>query len=67
MDGKKLRAMREAKGLTRRQVEDATGISQATIQKLENGAISGGTVSTAVAFAKCYGVTVDELLADDEG
>lgn len=66
MDGKKLKKLRTDLGMTRRQVEDATGISQGTIVQLESGKTSGGSIGTAVALAKCYGVTVDELLADSE-
>ncbi|WP_282209413.1 helix-turn-helix domain-containing protein [Parvibacter caecicola] len=65
MDGKKLKRIRMERGMTRRQVEDVTGISQGTIMSLECGKTTGGNIGTAVALAKCYGVTVDELLADD--
>lgn len=50
--------------MTRRQVEDATGISQGRIWSLETDEGVSPNLSTAVALAKCYGVTVDELLAD---
>ena len=64
MDGKKLKKLRTERGMTRRQVEDATGISQSTIMMLESNKGAGGNISTAVALAKCYGVTVDELISD---
>lgn len=62
MNGQKLRSIREQYGLTRRQVEDATGISQANIARLENG--SGARIETVRKLADFYGVPIEELLSD---
>lgn len=65
MDGKKLLELRKSKGMTRRQVEDATGVSQATIQCLETCKYKNPNLKTIKALAECYGVTMAELIADD--
>ena len=64
MNSKKLRALREERGMTRRQVEDATGISQGRIWSLETNEGVSPNLATAKKLADCYGVTVDELIAD---
>ncbi|WP_217968683.1 helix-turn-helix domain-containing protein [Adlercreutzia caecimuris] len=66
MNGKKLRELREARGMTRRQVEDATGISQGSIWRLEADESSNPALSTVTKLAGLYGVEVAELIEGGE-
>ncbi|WP_296012651.1 helix-turn-helix transcriptional regulator [uncultured Adlercreutzia sp.] len=66
MDGEKLRELRESRGLTRRQVEDATGISQARVYEIERGNCPNPKLNTVRALAECYGTTVAEIIGEEE-
>ena len=66
MNGKKLRELREARGMTRRQVEDATGISQGSIWRLEADESSNPALSTVTKLAGLSGVEVAELIEGGE-
>jgi transcriptional regulator with XRE-family HTH domain len=58
------RTIRNAKGLTLYQVAHATGLEQATINRLETGVVAAPTYHTLCTLADFYEVTIDELLAD---
>lgn len=64
MNGEKLRAIREAKGLTRRQVEYATGIARESLASIEYGRTKNPSIATAIKLANFYGVPVEELLGE---
>ncbi len=65
--GNKLRALRIGRGLTLRQLEAEVGISNAFLSQIERGIRSGMSVWNAKKLADFYGVTVDELVSEDEG
>jgi len=52
---------REIKGLTLRQVEEATGISNAYISQLENGVAENVSFLYIIRLSKFYGVSIDRL------
>lgn len=55
-----LRALREENGLTIRQVSDATGITERTINMLEKG--SQPSYRSLVKLADFFGVSTDYIL-----
>ncbi len=64
MDGEKLRELREAMGLTRKQVEYDTGVSREAIANIESGRTTECRVSTARKLADYYGVAIEDLLSE---
>ncbi len=64
MDGEKLRELREAKGLTRKQVEYDTGVSREAIANIEYGRTKNPSISTVAKLAEFFGVPVENLLSD---
>ena len=56
----KLLQLRESKGMTQRQVYDATGITDVTISRYENN-LRIPTLENAKILSKLYGVSLDEL------
>ena len=65
MIGEKYKVIRKARGLTLRDVETATGISNSYLSQLENGKISDPSFRTAKILHEYYGikqvVEMDEL------
>lgn len=61
--GPRLRAFRNAKGLSQGELSKATGIDQAYISRMENGAVEGSTTQLA-ALARALSVTVSDILGD---
>ena len=57
-----LKFLRLAKGDSLRDVEEATGISNAYLSQLERDAASNPTASVLFKLAKHYGVSYEELL-----
>jgi transcriptional regulator with XRE-family HTH domain len=55
-----LSTCREMKGLSLRQVEAATGISNAYICQLESGRAEP-SLRTAKALSECYGITLERM------
>jgi transcriptional regulator with XRE-family HTH domain len=51
---------REMKGLSLRQVEAATGLSNAYVCQLESGKAEP-SLRTAKALSECYGITLDRM------
>lgn len=64
MNGARLRELRQERGLTRKQVEEATGIDRGTIQYYEEGRVCDPGVVKVAALAKFFGVSVEELLKE---
>ncbi len=64
--GVKIRRYRVAEGLTLKELAERSGVSIATISKIENGRISGG-FETIYKIARGLGVLVTEIIIDDTG
>lgn len=60
VDGARIRAEREGKGLTQSQVADATGIGRAHLSLVENGK-SSLSPSKAAALAELLGLTLEDV------
>ncbi len=60
-----LKRLRQAAGLTQAQLAEKTGISLRTVQTWEN-VERMPLANAAVKLAKALGVTVEQLVADDE-
>jgi transcriptional regulator with XRE-family HTH domain len=59
-----LRSIRVKRAMSQEALEEASGVSQAVISKIErNGPTTG--VRHAIALAKALGVTVEELFAGE--
>lgn len=63
--GGRLRAAREARGLTLVAVSATTGISVSTLSRLESGG-RRATLELVLPLARCYGVPLDELVGAPE-
>lgn len=63
--GPQVKALRRDLGLTLQQVSERSGVSVATLSKIENGRISG-TVNTMLKVARGLGVLFDRLLEHPE-
>lgn len=64
--GVNIRRYRAAEGLTLKELAERSGVSIATISKIENGKISGG-FETIYKIARGLGVLVTEIIIDDRG
>lgn len=62
--GMNLAAFREKRGLSQRDMADILGVSQPTIQRAETGHKSA-KLSTYLAYAEEFGVSLSDLFADD--
>lgn len=60
--GATLRKLRAINQMTLRQIEEATGISNAYLSQLENDKIKKPSTNVLYKLAKIYGVDVDVLL-----
>lgn len=58
--GNGLIALRESLGLSLRAVQEKSGLHISIVSRVEHG--KDANVSTVVALANVYGITVDELL-----
>ncbi len=56
----KMKQIRSEKGMTQRQLSDATGISERQICVIENGAATPG-LDSANAIAKALGVQIEDI------
>ena len=59
--GYRIREIRESKGMTQAELCDKSGITRATIWKLETGENEVTTSRTLLKIAEVLGVTVGEL------
>lgn len=66
MNGEKLRELRESKGLTRRQVSIATGLTEVTIAEMEKNGNANPTLKTVTALAEFYEVPIDEIIGKED-
>lgn len=57
-----LKELRKQRDLTLRQVEEATGISNAYLSQLENGKIRHPSAQVLYALSKLYGCNIEDLL-----
>ncbi len=64
--GVNIRRYRVAEGLTLKELAERSGVSIATISKIENGRISGG-FETIYKIARGLGVLVTEIIIEDTG
>jgi transcriptional regulator with XRE-family HTH domain len=60
--GERLVAIREGRGLSQVEVETATGLSHATLWRMEKSAnVNGGSIETLIKLADYYRVSLDDL------
>lgn len=59
-----LRTLREQTDLTLRQVEEATGLSNAYLSQLESGKIKNPSAQVIYTLAKFYSIPVEQLLIE---
>jgi transcriptional regulator with XRE-family HTH domain len=64
--GDRLKRLRTAAGLTQQALATKAGLSMSAIIHIEKGRIPDPRGSTLKALAGALGVTVDELLSEDE-
>src|SRR4030067_3148276 len=64
--GEKVKALREQKGLSLRELADLTGVSAAFLSQLENHLVSP-SLGTMIKLAKALGVRVGDFLGETEG
>jgi transcriptional regulator with XRE-family HTH domain len=64
--GMKVRLLRDSSGLTQQQLAVTANLSVSVISQIEQGKNADPRGSTLRAIARALGVTVDELLRDDE-
>ena len=63
--GRRIRALRQLRNMTQRELADRSGISEATVLgRIERGQ-QVPRLNTAAALADALGVGLDELVADD--
>lgn len=64
--GYRIREIRESKGISQTELSERSGISRATIWKLETDDKAVTMISTLLKIASALGVSLDEIfLADD--
>jgi len=61
----RVRELREAKGLSQRQLAAVAGITQATISNIETGRVKGVDFTTLEKLAKALGVNAALLIAHE--
>jgi transcriptional regulator with XRE-family HTH domain len=60
--GERIRQVRKAAGLTQKQLEEASGVPQNTISRVEIGSVQEISTKTLVGLAKALNVSADYLL-----
>ena len=63
--GQRIREMRKAAGLTQQQLAESSGLSKATLSKIELGQISS-PISTFSRIAKCLNLTFEDFIRTSE-
>jgi transcriptional regulator with XRE-family HTH domain len=63
--GKRLKDLRESKGLTQSQLEHASGVAVRTIRGIENGLTTNPNTSTVKLLAAVLEVSPEQLLGDE--
>jgi transcriptional regulator with XRE-family HTH domain len=64
--GKRIRDLREERGLTQREVARRAGLTPSGVGFIEHGQTRNPSAETVVAIARALGVPVEELLAAEE-
>jgi transcriptional regulator with XRE-family HTH domain len=64
--GERVRQKRKALGMTQEQLEEASGVPQGSISRIESGTAEDVYASTVIGFAKALQVSADYLLGLDE-
>lgn len=64
--GRKLRDLRERKGLTQTRLANRAGVPQVTVWRLENDKLHNVSVVVVRRLAKALGVGVDTLVGTDD-
>lgn len=60
--GSRVRAVREGKGMSQREVAEASGMTYQALAKIERGATSNPTLDTIRSIADALGVKAGELI-----
>ncbi|CAI82363.1 helix-turn-helix domain-containing protein [Dehalococcoides mccartyi] len=58
-----LRSLRDTKGLSLREVERKSGVSNAVLSQIESGQVKRPSPTTLYKLAELYGVPYDELMS----
>jgi transcriptional regulator with XRE-family HTH domain len=66
MVGDRLRALRDAAGLTQQQLATAAKLSISVVAQIEQGKTDDPRLSTLRALAKVLGVSLDELAGEKD-
>lgn len=66
IDGEKIRALRNKRRWTQKELSLTSGIDQSLISDLENNKKTGPRIDTMVALARALGVTTDDLFVPAE-
>ena len=61
VDGAKIRALRQERGWTQKELLLRSLVDQSTISYLESGRNKAASIRTMVALARAFGVSVDDL------
>ena len=64
--GQKLRKLRREREWSGQKLADLAGVSRMTIFRIEKGRTSGVRLDTLESIAKVLGVSVQELLSEEE-
>jgi len=64
--GEKIKALREQKGLSLKEVADLTGFSTALLSQMENHLVSP-SLGTVIKLARAFGVKVGDFLGETQG
>ena len=62
--GYRIKELREAKGMSQTELSEKSGVSRATIWKLETGDSEITTTKTLASIARALGVTINDLFSD---
>ncbi len=60
--GARIKDMREARGITQRDLATATGITQATISRIEKGKVQNPEAEILHKIAMAFGMTLEDLI-----
>ena len=66
IDGEKIRALRNKRRWTQKELAQVSGIDQSIISDLENNKKTGPRIDTMVALARALSVTTEDLFVPDE-
>jgi transcriptional regulator with XRE-family HTH domain len=65
--GERVRRYREARQWSQRDLANASGVSQATIAKIETGILQRTLLDTVRGLAQAFQISLDELVETQEG